>query len=76
MNSYYILIPINNLTLAMKNRAKILSENYLRKVIIDEIEYYVVEINKNDIKYTDLFDSYKWYECFEIKPILPNIDPL
>lgn len=67
MSQCFVLVPTADITQAMINRSVVSQESDFPEVTHDSVQKYVVGIDKDDIKLTDIFDGYKWYSEEEIK---------
>lgn len=69
-NQYYILVPTASvLDPAMFNRSTSKSTDDCAKTTIDSTEYCILEVPKDKIELTSIFDNFAWLEAGEVKEI-------
>lgn len=63
----YVFVETTDLTQAMRNRA---NQPFVEKqVTVDAVEYYLVEINRDELVLTNIFDGYVWHSADSAKTI-------
>lgn len=64
---YYCLVPTNELTQAMINRSNSITSSDMPIIVINSINYYVVEFEETT---ATTYDSYRWYTQTEMQKLI------
>lgn len=83
MNTKYILVKKSDFTNEMLNRSIstskdhlpiYVSTSYLLWLFPVDTEFYIVEFDEEQTKFTNVFDSYLWYSSEGISEIINNLN--
>lgn len=66
----FVLVPVAGMAQNIINRSTSAASDQMPKVTISEVEYFVVESDKDRVFNTRIFDAYRWISAKEAKGLL------